>query len=67
VCHARVNRHRRCNSGAAPADKPDMTTITPLPTAIEDVALADERVAGALIGLVFAAVVVAFLVGLFLF
>lgn len=67
MCHTRVNRHRRCNSGAAPADKPDMTTITPLPTATEDVALADERVAGALIGLVFAAVVVAFLVGLFLF
>jgi len=44
-----------------------MTTITPLPTTTEDVALADERVAGKLIGLVFAAVVVAFLVGLFLF
>ena len=44
-----------------------MTTITPLPPATEDVALADERVAGTLIGLVFAAVVVTFLVGLFLF
>jgi hypothetical protein len=44
-----------------------MTTITPLPTAADDVALADERLAGPLIGLVFAAVVVAFLVGLFLF
>ena len=45
-----------------------MTTITPAPVAAaEDVALADERVAGKLIGLVFAAVVVAFLVGLFLF
>jgi len=40
-----------------------MTTITPLPMATDDVALADEQ----LIGLVFAAVVVAFLVGLFLF
>ena len=67
MCHARVNRHRRCNSGAAPADKPDMTTITPLPMATEDVALADGQLAGKLIGLVFAAVVVAFLVGLFLF
>jgi tetrahydromethanopterin S-methyltransferase subunit F len=44
-----------------------MTTITPLPTATEDVALTDERLAGTLIGLVFAAVVVAFLLGLFLF
>jgi hypothetical protein len=44
-----------------------MTTITPLPTATDDVALADERLAGSLISLVFAAVVVAFLVGLFLF
>ena len=44
-----------------------MTTITPLPTATEDVAIADEQLAGKLIGLVFAAVVVAFLVGLFLF
>ena len=43
-----------------------MTTITPLPEAAEDVALADGRLAGHLIGLVFAAVVVAFLVGLFL-
>jgi hypothetical protein len=44
-----------------------MTTMTPLPTATEDVAIADGQVAGLLIGLVFAAVVVAFLVGLFLF
>jgi hypothetical protein len=44
-----------------------MTTITPLPmAAAEDVALADERLAGRLIGLVFAVVVAAFLVGLFL-
>ncbi len=43
-----------------------MTTITPLPPAGDDVALADGRLAGRLIGLVFAAVVVAFLVGLFL-
>jgi hypothetical protein len=44
-----------------------MTTITPLPMATENVALADGQLAGKLIGLVFAAVVVAFLVGLFLF
>jgi hypothetical protein len=44
-----------------------MTTITPLPmAAAEDVALADERLAGRLIGLVFAVVVFAFFVGLFL-
>ena len=43
-----------------------MTTITPLPAAADDVALAEGRLAGHLIGLVFAAVVVAFLVGLFL-
>jgi hypothetical protein len=43
-----------------------MTTITPLPEAADDVALAEGRLAGHLIGLVFAAVVVAFLVGLFL-
>jgi len=44
-----------------------MTTITPLaPAVAEDVALADGRLAGHLIGLVFAAVVVAFLVGLIL-
>ena len=44
-----------------------MTTITPAPVAAtEDVALAEGRLAGHLIGLVFAVVVVAFLVGLFL-
>jgi len=43
-----------------------MTTITALPEATEDVALAEERLAGHVIGLVFAAVVVAFFVGLFL-
>jgi hypothetical protein len=43
-----------------------MTTITQRPAAADDVALAEERLAGHLIGLVFAAVVVAFLVGLFL-
>lgn len=44
-----------------------MTTITPAPVAAtEDVALADGRLAGHLIGLVFAVVVVAFLMGLFL-
>jgi len=44
-----------------------MTTITSAPAAAaKDVALADGRLAGHLIGLVFAAVVVAFLVGLFL-
>lgn len=43
-----------------------MTTITQLPAAADDVALAESSLAGRLIGLVFAAVVVAFLVGLFL-
>jgi hypothetical protein len=43
-----------------------MTTVTRLPEATDDVALADGRLAGRLIGLVFTAVVVAFLVGLFL-
>jgi|KBSMisStaDraftv2_1062788.scaffolds.fasta_scaffold3712365_1 hypothetical protein len=43
-----------------------MTTITALPEAAEDVALAEGRLAGHLIGLVFAAVVIAFFVGLFL-
>ena len=43
-----------------------MTTITPLSPAAEDVALADGRLAGRFIGLVFAVVVVAFLIGLFL-
>jgi hypothetical protein len=43
-----------------------MTTITSFPAAADDVALADGRLAGRLIGLVFATVVIAFLVGLFL-
>jgi tetrahydromethanopterin S-methyltransferase subunit F len=41
-----------------------MTTTAPRPT--RDEALAEGRLAGHLIGLVFALVVVAFLVGLFL-
>ncbi len=41
-----------------------MTTIAPPPA--RDVALAEGRLAGHLIGLVFAAIVVAFLVGLVL-
>lgn len=43
-----------------------MTTIAPRPPATRDGALAEGRLAGRLIGLVFAAVVIAFLVGLFL-
>ncbi len=43
-----------------------MTTITSLPEAADDVALAEGRLAGHVIGLVFTAVVVAFLVGLLL-
>jgi hypothetical protein len=43
-----------------------MTTITSFPPAADDIALADGRLSGRLIGLVFAVVVVAFLVGLFL-
>jgi hypothetical protein len=43
-----------------------MTIMTPHPPAGRDSALAEGRLAGRLIGLVFAAVVIAFLVGLFL-
>ena len=43
-----------------------MTTITASPEAAEDIALAEGRLAGLLIGLVFVAVVIAFFVGLFL-
>ncbi len=43
-----------------------MSTITPLPGAGDDVALAEGPLAGRLIGLVFAVVVIAFLVGLVL-
>jgi hypothetical protein len=43
-----------------------MTTIASHPQPTRDSALAEGRLAGRLIGLVFAAVVIAFLVGLFL-
>jgi hypothetical protein len=43
-----------------------MTIMTPRPPAGRGGALAEGRLAGRLIGLVFAAVVVAFLAGLFL-
>jgi hypothetical protein len=43
-----------------------MTTIASRPQTARDSALAEGRLAGQLIGLVFTAVVIAFLVGLFL-